>query len=413
MSAALHGIAVLVKTFPKLSETFVLEEILGLERRGIDLTVYALQAPTDRLQHDSVARVRAPVRYVEGTRVRAQLWLLLRHPLRALRALMLLARRAEGDRRADFALACALARRLQRDGSRHLHAHFASRPAGIAELAAMLCGIGYSISAHAKDIYTSAPDVLRRKLSGARFTVTCTQHNAAALRACAQRPDTVHAMYHGIDAQRFRAQGARAAHATPLILSVGRLRAKKGFATLIDACAQLRDRGIDFACEIVGYGEERDRLQAAIAQLRLEGKVHLTGTMNHAALIHRYDQAAVFAAPSQIGADGDRDGIPNVMLEAMAMELPVVASRVSGIPEVVEDGVNGALVEAGDARALAAALARLLADAPLRARLGAAARRTVLERFDNDRNLELVVRLLREALDAPAALAHAREKIYA
>lgn len=413
MSSPLHGVAVLVKTFPKLSETFILEEILGLERQGVALNLYALQAPTDRLQHDTVARVRAPVRYVDGAGAGMQLSLLLRHPLRALRALTLLARRAEGGRRADFALACALASRMERDGIRHLHAHFASRPAGIAELAATLRGIGYSISAHAKDIYTSAPDVLRRKLGGARFTVTCTQHNVAALRACAPRPDDVHAMYHGIDAQRFRPQGARAARATPLILSVGRLRAKKGFATLIDACAQLRDRGIDFACEIVGYGEEQAHLQAAIAQLRLEDKVCLAGTMNHAALIRRYDEAAVFAAPSQITADGDRDGIPNVMLEAMAMELPVVASRVSGIPEVIEDQVNGALVEAGDARALADALARVLADAPLRARLGAAARRTVLERFDNDRNLELVVGLLRKALDAPVAHAHAQEKAYA
>lgn len=413
MNGALHGIAVLVKTFPKLSETFILEEILGLERLGVELTLYALQAPTDRLQHDTVERVRSPVRYVEAAGLRTQLSLLLRHPLRALRALLWVARRAEGDRRADFALACALAQRLQRDGIRHLHAHFASRPAGIAELTALLCGIGYSISAHAKDIYTSAPEILRRKLGGARFTVTCTQHNVAALRACAAHPGGVHAMYHGIDAQRFRAQGARDARGTPLILSVGRLREKKGFATLIDACALLRTRGVDFACEIVGYGEEQERLQAAIAQLRLDDHVRLAGTMNHAALIRRYDEAAVFAAPSQITADGDRDGIPNVMLEAMAMELPVVASRVSGIPEVIEDGINGALVEPGDAHALADALTRVLADAPLRARLGAAARRTVLERFDNDRNLELVVRLLREALAAPPEHAHEREKAYA
>lgn len=413
MNSVLNGVAVLVKTFPKLSETFILEEILGLERLGVDLALYALQPSTDRIAHDTVKRVRAPLRYVENASLRAQLSIMLRHPLRVLRALLLVARRTEGERRADFALACALAKRLRHDGIRHLHAHFASRPAGIAELAALLCGIGYSISAHAKDIYTSAPAVLRRKLDGARFTVTCTQHNLAALRACAAHPDGVHAMYHGIDAQRFRAQGARATRATPLILSVGRLREKKGFATLIEACALLRERGVDFACEIVGYGEEQERLQAAIAQLRLDGCVQLAGTMNHAALIRRYDEAAVFAAPSRITADGDRDGIPNVMLEAMAMELPVVASRVSGIPEVIEDGVNGALVEADDAQALADALARVLADAPLRARLGAAARRTVLERFDNDRNLELVVRLLREALAAPAAPSHEREKAYA
>ncbi|HZP88672.1 MAG TPA: glycosyltransferase [Burkholderiales bacterium] len=418
MKAPASPVAFLVKTFPKLSETFILEEILGLERLGLDLHVYALQRPTDSIQHEAVANVRALVSYLRPHR---QVWLhdlichlslALTHPVRYAKGFALALRREEPGRWADFSLACALAKQLIRRRSTHLHAHFVSQPGAVAELAAGLCGIGYSISAHAKDIYTSSARVLERKLNGARFTVTCTRHNQQYLRSHAPSARQVHAMYHGIDAERFRPLPDPARPGRPLILSVGRLRAKKGFGTLIAACALLRERGIAFDCEIVGYGEEQPNLAASIDAAHIGDRVRLVGTMNHTALVQRYAAAAIFAAPSQISADGDRDGIPNVMLEAMAMELPVVASRVSGIPEVIVDGVNGRLVEPGSATALADALSELLSSATLRERLGRSARRTVIEHFDNDSNLRLLHGLLRQAIDQPQAL-HRGEKAYA
>lgn len=411
-----HPVGLLVKIFPKLSETFILEEVLGLERLGVPLRLYALRAPTDAITHPDVARVRAPLtvvpQWVPGQRraiAARHVRLFAAAPLRYLRALLAAAGRGAA---AEFAQAGWLAQQLRNDGIGHLHTHFISMPADVAELAAAMAALPFSLSAHAKDIYLSSSDDLKRKLEAARFTVTCTEFNRQTLAAAAPRA-RVHRMYHGVDGMTFHPSRRARPAAPPLILSVGRLRAKKGLDTLIDACALLRERGEAFQCEIIGYGEEHERLLARIVRQGLSGMVNMTGKQPRGQVIQAYARAAVYVQPSRIAQDGDRDGIPNVMLEAMAMELPVVASRVSGIPEVIEDGVNGALVEAGDARALADALVRVLADAPLRARLGAAARRTVLERFDNDRNLELVVRLLREALDAPAVHRQAQEKAYA
>jgi len=409
-------VAFLVKTFPKLSETFILEEILGLERMQVPLALFALSMPRDTVRHDAVARVRAPLHYLpEGAGagvLRLHLRALLRHPVRYLRTLAFCAMRREGFSGVDLTRGVALGLAIERAGIRHIHAHFASEPAAAAEIAARLTGARYSISAHAKDIYVGAAAVLRRKLDGARFALTCTGHNLRHLDSLHAGCEEVHLMYHGIDSARFRATPRTADTAAPLILAVGRLRAKKGFDTLVRACALLRDAGRAFRCEIVGYGEEREPLQALIEELGLVASVRLAGTMNHAALRERYQAASIFAAPCRITQDGDRDGIPNVLLEAMAMELAVVSTPVSGIPEVVVDGSNGALVPQEDPVALAAALEKLIAQPHTRAAMGARARELVLERFDNDRNLRTLCDLLSgarpsEALDARTEVQHA------
>lgn len=393
-------VGVLVKIYPKLSETFILEELLGLERLGERLHVFALQPPTDAVSHDAVARVAAPVTYLPELRPRrfaafavAHLALAATAPLRYLSALRAAAGRAGGL--ADFLRAGWLVRALRRAGIGHLHTHFISRPADVAELVARL-GIPFSISAHAKDIYLSPPADLRRKLSAARFTVTCTEYNRRTLATIA--PDaTIHRMYHGVDAVRFDPVLRRPDERPPLVLAVGRLREKKGFDTLVDACALLRSQGIAFRCEIVGYGDQHPALAARIARSGLEGTVALTGKLAREAVIERYARAAVFVQPSRVGQDGDRDGIPNVLLEAMAMALPVVSTPVSGIPELVDHDRTGLLVAPDRPAELAAAITRLLADPALGRRLAAAGRRAVQEDFDNDHNLGL----LRGLLESP------------
>lgn len=373
-------LALLVRSFPKLSETFILEEVLGLERAGFELTIFTLRAPSDALVQPAVSRVRAEVVALAGEGV------------------------APDD---DESLARALAAQLARRGLAHLHAHFIDRPAAIAARAARLAGATFSISAHAKDIYLGDPAEIRRRLGEARFTVTCTAYNRDVLQRLAPPGAAVHLAYHGIDVARFAPPAAplAAAAAPPRILAVGRLREKKGFATLVAACALLRDRGIACECDIVGYGEQRAALEAAIDAAGLGSRVRLRGTMNHAQIIELYRTATVFAAPSEIAADGDRDGIPNVLLEAMACGLPVVSTPVSGIPEVVRDGVEGRLVPPADPRALADALGTLVGDAALRARLGAAARSTVVSRFGEDRNLARLATLLEPWLGADPARA--------
>ncbi len=397
----------MVKIFPKLSETFILEEVLGLERLGVPLHLYALRAPTDAIVHADVARVRAPLtvvpQWTRGARraiAARHLQLLAAAPLRYLRALSIAVRRRA---LAEFAQAGWLALQLRRDGVQHLHTHFISTPADVAELVAKITALPFSISAHAKDIYLSDTVDLRRKLEAARFTVTCTEFNRQTLAAAAPGA-RVHRMYHGVDGEQFHPRRRAAASLPPLILSVGRLRAKKGLDTLIDACRLLRDRGETFQCEIIGYGEEHDTLNQRIVQAGLAGVVRLNGKLPRDQVIAAYARAAVYVQPSRIAQDGDRDGIPNVLLEAMAMGVPVVASGVSGIPELIRDGENGVLVAPDDPEALAGAIARVLQAPALGAALARQARSTVTHAFDNDRNLQLLCDLLRLHGGASAAV---------
>jgi glycosyltransferase involved in cell wall biosynthesis len=393
------SLGLLVNTWPKLSETFILEEVLGLERQGVNLRLYALGEPTDEITHGALSRVRSPLVRVPAALPRSALIdrharMALAAPMRYGQALLDAGVRGAAGRQ-DFLRAGWLAAQLKLDGVAHLHTHFISQPADIAQAASRMSGIPFSISAHAKDIYLSDAADLRRKLRAAQFTVTCTEANRSALAAIAPQAD-VHLMYHGIDHGIFHPSRrvAAAPGEPPLILAVGRLRAKKGLDTLIDACRLLHERGQRVRCDIVGYGQEHDALAHRIENAGLGRHVRLAGKLAREQVIERYARAAVFVQPSRIGADGDRDGIPNVLLEAMAMGLPVVASRVSGIPEVVRDGVNGLLVEADAPLALAEAIERALLYPAHSAAMGLAARRTVAEGFDNDVNLRVLLRLL-------------------
>ncbi len=406
-------LALLVRTWPKLSETFILEEVLGLERLGVDLRLYALAPPADTVVHDAVSRVRAPVVHVPVITDRSEL--VSRHAALARAAPMAWSRElvaaATGTVRHGlvawrrFLRAGWLAAQWKRDGVGQVHVHFISDTVDVARIAARLVDLPFSISAHAKDIYLSDPRDLRQKLEAARFTVTCTDANRDALSAIAPSA-AVHLMYHGIDGDVFHPTRRHAASlgpvALPRLLAVGRLREKKGLDTLIDACRLLHERGRTVKCDIVGYGEAHDALARRIESAGLGQHVWLVGKLAREQVVECYAAATVFVQPSRIAADGDRDGIPNVLLEAMAMTLPVVATRVSGIPEVVIDGVNGLLVEPDEPRALADAIERLLVQPRAAAAMGQAGRITVTEGFDNDRNLRLLIGLLNRPKRADA-----------
>ena len=386
-------VGLLVKTYPKLSETFILGEILGLQHRHLSLGIYSLQAPTDEKVHLQFEQVEAPVAYLPAVRraawprlLLAHLRLLLRWPLRYART----ARRVALG--ANFLRAGWLAEQLYKDGVTHLHAHFATAPASLADIAAQLCNIPFSISAHAKDIYLADHDELRAKLARAAFTITCTEHNRAYLQQLAPPGVRVHRMYHSINASRFR-RYIPSPMIRPTLLSIGRLRPKKGFDTLIRACALLAARGVDFRCEIIGYGPERERLQRLIDDAGIGDHVTLLGKLTHTEVVLRYRCASAFVLPCRIMPDGDRDGIPNVLLEAMAMQLPVVSTSVSGIPEAVSHDYNGLLVPPDDPLAVADAAQQLLENVVLRERLGWRGRQVVLEKF-SDQNLDSLVGLL-------------------
>jgi glycosyltransferase involved in cell wall biosynthesis len=387
-------IAYLVKTFPKISETFVVREILALERQGVDLAIYALRRPEESKSHSINGAVRARVSYLPAVLAEnrfgllwTQLILLLRRPIRYVQALLFALGRAEAGRGKDFLQATYLARELVRTKIAHLHAHFINEPAGVAELAHRLSGIPYSVTAHAKDIYLSPQAELVRKMTRAKFVVTCNDYNRRYLEAMAVQGTPIVKIYHGLDAELFSTDAAvDPAAGAPLLLSVGRLRPKKGFHVLLDACGLLKIGGHKFRCVIAGYGPLREELEKRMAKLGLGDTVSLTGMLTQEEVIALYKQASLFVLPCQITADGDRDGIPNVLAEAMAMELPVVTTNVAGIPELVEHDRSGILVRSEDPVELAAAIARLLDQPQLRRRLGKAGREKVCRLFAAEKN---------------------------
>jgi glycosyltransferase involved in cell wall biosynthesis len=288
---------------------------------------------------------------------------------------------------------------------RHLHAHYAHSTATVAWLASQITGLPFSFTAHAKDVYSESLNpagLLRRKLLAARFAVTCTGAGAEHLRSLAAEA-SIHVVYHGLvdDLQRFvERQPARAPRNGALrLLGVGRLVEKKGFDTLVDACAALRRAGVPFQATIAGPdGPHAQAVRERIDVHDLAGHVHLAGPMSQEQLFGEYARADAFCLPCRI-VGTDRDGIPNVLVEAMACGTPVISTGISGIPELISDGSDGLLVAPDDPAALARALQRVHDDRELAARLGSAARLTVLERFDGDRLAERLAGLFRAELN--------------
>ena len=323
--ASPEHVAVVTRRFPKVSETFVLFEMLALEALGLRLSIFTLAPPSDAIRHPDVERLRAPVALLAPAAARAILRRAARSPGRMLRSLLMALRDLGRGGWLGWREAVSLADSVERSGATALYAHFIDSPAAITRIAAAMTGLPYAISAHAKDIYLTPAAQLRRRLRDARFVTTCTQFNVDHLRALAPEARVLRT-YHGIDPQRFSAQRpASTAGSIPLILSVGRLRAKKGFDTLVAACAQLAMRGVPFRCEIIGYGPEEAALQQQIGRLGLASRVTLLGKCSHAQVLERMATASVFALPSRIEENGDRDGVPNVILEAMASGTPVVS----------------------------------------------------------------------------------------
>ena len=267
-----------------------------------------------------------------------------------------------------------------------IHAHFIDRAAVVAYVAARLLGVPYSVTAHANDIYVT-PVLLDTKIRGADFVVTCTGYNVSHLvQQVGGAPDKVTRIYHGLELERYQPSSVTP-DTEPTLVAVGQLKEKKGFLDLLDACRALRDRGVRFQCVIIGEGPQRDELTRRIADLALGEAVHLRGALPHDEVIAMYRRATAFVLPCVVAGDGDRDGIPNVILEAMAMQLPVVSTSHSGIPEVVEDGTTGVLVPPGDSEALTEALVRVLENPDEARTMGLRGRQVVEAHFDVESNV--------------------------
>ncbi len=416
---ALHKgrVAYIMKGFPRLSEPFISNEITLLESMGVRLRILAVKGLSESRVRGVVDRLEAEVTYlpeepaVEGAPFRTWLrthwprfWgshrcLLQRRPRAYLRTLALALRFSLRYRRSrwprfkkvffkDFLRAGYMAWRIVEAGDvRHLHGHFCHGSTTMALFVSRLTGLPYSFTAHAKDIYLpklNPGDLLPRKIRAARFVVTCTDYNRQALQARCPESRNVRTIYHGLDPRLFTPAEPRCEPHPAVILSVGRHVGKKGFDVLIRACGLLRDAGYDAVCRIVGEADAQTPvLVRLIASLQLDAVVRLHGPVPQTELCRLYQQSTVFALPCQVLNNGDRDGIPNVLVEAMATGLPVVSTPVSGIPELITPHVDGVLVPSRDPQALADALGTLLQEPARRQLLGKNARETVCQRFDS------------------------------
>lgn len=402
-------IAYIVSLFPKLSETFILREMEALRRRGHEILVVSLKRQREPVRHaeadaflaslihapSPVASLGAWVGY-RARRPSAALQVGFRtlaahgaHPLPLAKALPLVP------------VGAALARRLAAERVEHVHAHWATYPAQVAWAVHHLEGIPYSITAHAHDIFLPNP-MLGVKIRDSLFTATISEFNREWIvkscgREAAARLQVVRC---GVPLEQFpfRPPGGAAGP----VVSVGRLVDYKGFATLIDAMGLLRERGRDLSCRIVGDGPLMGRLRDRIRTRGLEGRVELMGARSQEEVRELLSRAGLCVLASQRGGDGQMDGIPVVLMEALALGVPSVSTRISGIPELIEDGVTGLLAPPADPRALASAMERVLDDPELAGRLAAGGRRRVEKDYDLEVNAGRLLDLIRRRPEEPA-----------
>jgi glycosyltransferase involved in cell wall biosynthesis len=404
-------LVVVLNGFPRLSETFVLHELLELERRGLRLQVVALRHPEEFVRQEALDRLQAEVEYLPDLAeaapklaVRAaHAALLLRRPRTYLNGL------AEAISSPDFSRTnlrrgAILAHRLIRLGAPPVYVHFAHKPATIARFACLLAGLPYGLSAHAKDIWLTPDRELACKVRDAAVVLTCTAEGERHLKKLSGGHTDVRLVYHGVDTSRGAHQRADLAE-PPVVLTVGRLVEKKGHETLLRAAALLRDRGRAFRLRIAGEGVEWPRLQRLVHELRLEDRVAFLGPLSESEVEREYASADIFALACRQLGNGDRDGIPNVVLEAMAHGLAVVSTANTGVAEAVTDGESGLLAPQWDVEGFAGKLERLLVDPMLRERLASRARERVAERFDRSANLPQLIEALAAARLIPADVA--------
>lgn len=410
-------ITVLLKGYPRLSETFIAQELLGLEKAGFELELVAMRRPTDKKRHPVHDEIRANVHYLPEY--------LHEEPVRVLKALWKTAQ-LPGFRTALAQFCKDLPRDLSRNRFRRLgqamvlvaewpgkaewlHAHFIHTPASVAFYASLLSGMGWSVSAHAKDIWTSKDWDLADKLAHVDWAVTCTrvgyeQLSALAKDRRAEDRKVVNLSYHGLDLQRFpHFEGVRArrdgSHADdPVrILSVGRAVKKKGYDVLLRALASL-PKELNWTFTHIGGGDELAKLQALAEQLSIAHHITWKGAMDQRDVLTHYRESDLFTLACRITADGDRDGLPNVLVEAASQGLMAVSTTVSGISELFVNGENGLLVAPDDPSVLADALHQAIRNPDLRQQLGLAAEQKVRQDFDYQNSIRDLTTLFNRSL---------------
>ena len=405
-------VAYVMSRFPKVSETFILSEIVELERLGLRVEVFPLLREEQDVRHPEAHALAERAHYTNVASravLSAQLFWLLRRP-RAyvatwVRAILGNLRVPEFLLRTLYVVpkAAYFARRMHGLGATHVHAHYATHPALAAYVIRRLTGLPYSFTAHAHDIFVKRP-MLAEKMKEASFVVTVSEHNRTLLRDLYGEPAEKVAVIHcGVDLTLFRPEAARRSARPFTLLCVASLEEYKGHLYLLAACRELRTKRLDFRCLLVGDGEDRSRIEAEIERHGLRDVVTLLGHQPRGRVSELMAEADVLVLPSITTKEGKKEGLPVVLMEALACELPVIATEISGVPELIEDGTTGLLVPERDAAALAAAVLLIHRNADLRRRLGAAGRDKVLRSFDVRRTTATLHALLVRDWSQPGA----------
>ena len=406
-------LAIVLKGYPRLSETFIAQEILALQRRGVSICLVSLRHPSSTEKHPIHDEIKAPINYLpeyladDPLRVIKAWWAMRKTPSYHLAVKVLI-----HDLRRDFS-----ASRLRRFGQAlvmawempssvtHYYAHFMHTPASVTYYASLLQQKPWSISAHAKDIWTIDAWEKQQKLSSCQWLVTCTAANAEHLRSFADDQDKVELLYHGLDFARFpkpdntsgSADGSDVAQPVQLI-SVGRAVDKKGFDLLLDALASL-PAALNWHFTHIGNGELLSALKKQAQRLGIDDRISWRGALAQTEVLANYRQADLFVLPSRISADGDRDGLPNVLMEAQSQRLACLSTDISGIPELIEHGVSGWLVPQQNIEMLSSALQRLIAAPGLRAQLADVGYQRVNTHFSLHRGIEQLIDRLRPTVE--------------
>lgn len=389
-------VAYVMSRFPKLTETFILNEILAIEQLGIQVELYPLLREQPSVIHAAALPLVERAHYLPFLSfpiLRSQVHFLVRRPGRYIHALAAIVRGTWGNRNfllgglSIFPKVAHAARQMHTDGVTHVHCHFANHPAAAGFIIRRLVDIPFSFTAHGSDLHVHR-QMLCQKVAEATFVVPISDYNRQLiLQECGETWLHKLVVIHcGVDVEAFRPMDIDGAGRKFTILCVASLEEVKGHRHLIEACGILDGRGLEFVCQLVGDGPKRSTIEAQIRELGLEERVTMLGPRTAPEIVELMRAADVLVAPSVLTARGDREGIPVVLMEAMASGVSVVASRISGIPELISDGEQGLLVSPGEADALADALDRLAGDPALRRRLGRAGRTKVVDEFDVARN---------------------------
>ena len=400
-------IGYLYSRYPVISQTFCDAEMLALERRGIELVIASIYPPLTSLRHEYIARLGAPIHYAPPQQI-LKIW---EQNAKARRATFKWPAKlvAQHDQKYGLSLkseqrarnALYFAEFFTLSGVDHVHVHFANRAAHTALFLKEISGIPFSVTAHGQDFMKDlgSDQLLREICDAAEFVAAETDYSRDLLRRrCPDSAAKIHRVYNGMDLGRFPAPVLANRNPIPRILSIGRLVTFKGFENLIDACAELASRGLDFLCDIIGDGPLRDTLQQKIEKLDLSSIVTLLGSLSQQAVLEKLQATDIFVLASTTDAKGATDVFPTVILEAMASARPVVSTRLAGIPELVLDGETGILVSPGDPFALTDALEQLLRDPEWRLRHGRDGRARIKQHFRIENTVAPLIDLLQNAV---------------